>query len=229
MAEGKDRDWVDTISKLLIPIMIFGVGLYFSYQKDKSDRANQQFERESGILKLAASSNEAEKSLGLKIIEILQKKGKLSDDMRQVVDAISKGRPSDASTQAALNILATASKQDAATATQTGTPAKTQPPTVYLQIAREDQRAEAGELRDQLQRLGFTAPGVELVRRGTVNTYVRYFSPDDKLQADKILQVMNEMKFNAEEQNFTRLNQSGTSSGQLEVWIGDKHVAPPEP
>ncbi len=229
MPDGKDRDWVDTISKLLIPVMIFGVGLYFTYQKDKSDRANQQFERESGILKLAASSNDAERALGLKIIEILQEKGKLSDVMRPVVDAISKGRPSDPSTQAARNILATASRQNPATEPHIASPAKNQTPTVYLQIAREDQRAEARELQEKLEGVGFAAPSVELVKPGTTNTYIRYFSPDDKSQADKILEVMNAMKFHTEEQNFTRLNQNNTSSGQLEVWIGDKHVVPSQP
>jgi hypothetical protein len=57
MADEKPaRDWVDTVSKLLIPIMIFAASALFSYQKNKSDADNQQFQRESEVLKLAASS-----------------------------------------------------------------------------------------------------------------------------------------------------------------------------
>ncbi len=215
MPDDKHRDWVDSVSKLLIPVVIFGVGLYFTHQKDKSDSANQQFDRETGILKLAASSNEAERALGLKIIDIQAKQGKFSEEMRPWVEAISQGRPSDASTQAAQSILATAAKQIAPTT-------KNQTLTVYLQIAKEEQRVEAGHLREKLQRAGFAVPGIELVSRGTINTYVRYFSADDKAQADKILGLMKEMGFDVNEQDFTASNQGKLPSGQLEVWIGDK-------
>jgi hypothetical protein len=223
MAEDNQRDWVDTISKLLIPVVIFGAGLIFSVQKDKNDRANQQFERDSGILKLTASSNEAERTLGLKIIKVQVERGKFSEDLVPVVTAISKGRPSDASTQAAQDILATAAR-DPAIGKQVVPTLANQAPSVYLQIARDEQRADAGDLRANLRAAGFAVPGIELVSHGTVNTYIRYFSPDDKPQADKILGLMKNMGFDAAEQDFTASGRGKIPSGQMEVWIGDKQA-----
>jgi hypothetical protein len=138
MADEKSRDWVDTVSKLLIPIVIFAATAWFSNQKDKSDAANQQFQRENEVLKLAASSNDAERTLGLKTIEILQKQGKFSKDMLPVVQAISQGRPSDASTQRAQNILEVA-KLDPAVGNQIASAAKGQAPTIYIQVTRDEQ------------------------------------------------------------------------------------------
>ena len=221
MADDKHRDWVDTVSKLLIPIFIFGAGFIFSVQKDKNDRASQQFERDSGILRLTASSNEAERSLGLKIIKVQVERGKFSEDLVPVVTAISQGRPSDASTQAAQDILATAAK-DPAIGKQVAPTAVDQTPSVYLQIARDEQRADAGDLRTNLQAAGFAVPGTELVGNGTVNTYVRYFSPNDEAQANKVVALMKNMGFEAATQDFTALNRGKIPSGQMEVWIGEK-------
>ncbi len=222
MPDDKHRDWVDTVAKLLIPVVIFGVGIYFTHQKDKNDSANQRFERDSGILKLAASSNQTERALALKIIEIQLKQGRFSPELVPVVQAISQGRPSDASTQAAQSILATAAKQDPTIEKQIAPTTKNQTLKVYLQIAKEEQRVEAGDLRDKLQGAGFAVPGIELVSRGAINTYVRYFSADDKPHADKIRGLMKDMGFDVSEQDFTASNQGKLPSGQLEVWIGDK-------
>ncbi len=222
MENEKRRDWVDTVAKLLIPVVIFAAGFLFSYQKDRNDRANQQFERESGILKLAASSNETERALGLKIIEVEVNQGKFSPEMLPVVQAISQGRPGDSSTQAAQNILVTAAKQDPSIGKQILPTPENRTATVYLQIAREEQRDQATLLRAKLQAAGFTIPGIELVSRGTVNTYVRHFSSGDKPLADKILGLMQQMGFNVAEQDFTASNQGKVPSGQIEVWIGDK-------
>jgi hypothetical protein len=221
MANEKHRDWVDTVSKLLIPVVIFVAGFVFSYQKDRNDRANQRFERESGILKLAASSNEAERVLGLKIIEIQSKRGEFSQEMLPVVQAISQGRPSDASTKAAQSILATA-KQDPVIEQQILATTRNQSPTVYLQITKGEQRSLAGDLQAKLMASGFAVPSIELLSSGPVNTYVRYFSVDDKPQADKILGLMKTMGFEVEEQDFTAPNQNKVASGQMEVWIGEK-------
>lgn len=228
MADNKKRDWVDTVAKLLIPVVIFGASFLFSYQKDKSDRANQQFERESGILKLAASSNEKERALGLKIIEIQVKEGRFSQEMFPVVQVLSQGRPSDPSTQIAQTILASATTQDAELRTHIQPTPENHAGTVYLQIARDDQRGQAGSLRERLLKQGFTVPGIELVAGGTSNTYIRYFSTDDKQLADKILELMKSMGFNVTTQDFTASNQGKIPAGQIEIWIGEKQGSLPQ-
>src|SRR5690242_15636069 len=224
MSNDKHRDWVDTVSKLLIPVVIFVAGFVFSYQKDRNDRTNQQFERDSGILKLTASSNEAERALGLKIIEIELRQHKFSQEMLPVVEAISQGRPSDESTRAAQSILATA-KQDPLIGKQVLPTPGNRTPTVYIQIAKNEQRFLAGDLRDKLIASAFAVPSIELLNRGTINTYVRYFSVEDKPEADKILNLMQNMKFEVQEQDFTAPSNDKVPAGQLEVWIGEKQNA----
>jgi hypothetical protein len=220
MADEKHRDWVDISSKLLIPIVIFAASAWFSYKKDNSDAANQQFQRESEILKLAASSNNSERALGLKTIEILQKQGKFSEEMLPVVQAISQGPPSFSSTQQAENILQIA-KQD-----PTAPPAavtKNQLPTIYIEIARDDQRPDAGELVAKLQSLGYGVPQTELDRPGTQNTYVRFFSAANKERAYQVLQLMKTMGFAVEEQDFSNTEmREKTAPGVLEIWIGHR-------
>lgn len=217
------RDWVDTVSKLLLPVVIFAATAWFSHLRDKSDEANQQFERESAVLKLAASSNDAERRLGLKTIEILQSQGRFSKEMLPVVQAISQGRPSDSATQSAQSILQVAKQDPALSAQIANTAPKNQLPTIYIQITDDQQRADAAELTAKLQAQGFDAPGIELVNPGTQNTYVRYFSAPNKAYADKVLQMMKDMGFKAESQDFSKTSlQEKTTPGVLEVWIGRK-------
>lgn len=220
MADENGRDWVDTVSKLLIPIVIFAAGAWFSYQKDKSDAANQQFQRENEVLRLAASSNEAERTLGLKTIEILQNEGKFSKEMLPVVRALSEGRPTDPATQKAQTIVA---RQDQSSGNPTALGQVNQTPNTFLQITRDDQKPDAAELVGLLQKAGFQVPGIELVSPGTQNTYVRYFSARNKQYADKVQELMKGMGFDVEEQDFsaTPLHDK-TPPGALEVWIGQK-------
>ncbi len=224
MSDERRRDWVDTASKLLIPVVIFVVGLIFSVQKDKNDRANQQFDRESSILKLAASSNQTEKLLGLKIIEIEQKQGKWSPELLPVVQAISQGRPTDTSTQTAQSILNTAAKQNPEFEKQMTANSVNRGAKIFLQVTAEEQKPDASDLRALLQTSGFPVEGVELVSPGTYNNYIRYFSLNDKPQADKVMEIMKGMGFSVEEQDFSQLNQGGNSTGSLEVWIGKRQA-----
>jgi hypothetical protein len=220
--EKKTRDWVDTVSKLLIPIVLFAASGLFSYQKNKSDAANQQFQRESEVLKLAASSNEAERRLGLKTIEILQQQGKFSEEMLPVVQAISQGRPSDSSTQRAQTILEVA-KQDPFLGSQIASTTKDQLPTIYLQITDDAQRADVNDLVSALQGNGFDVPGIELVNPGTQNTYVRRFSERNQPYADQVFQLMKNIGFDVQQQDFSKTNiRDKTPPGVLEIWIGHK-------
>lgn len=222
MADDRFHGTIDTVSKLLIPIVIFVVGSIFSFLNYR----NAQFDRETGILRLAASSNEKERDIGMKIIENLQKQGKFSAEMKPVVEAISQGRPGDPSTQTAQRILDSDKRGSTPVGQQPAVPPKSQIPIVYLQIAKEEQRAEAGELQASLHDIGLEVAGIELVSGGTINTYIRYFANIDKPYADKVLEQMKKMQFEVREQDFTKFNQGKESPGGIEVWIGQKHVPP---
>jgi hypothetical protein len=217
MPDSKSRDWVDVIAKLLIPVVLALGGYIFTERQAADQRARQQLERDSGYIKLLVSDNDRERDLGLKIIDALQKNGDFSPMLVPVVQAVAQGRPSDPATRNAQNILA---KVQAAQPTVGPAPPSSpeQRSRVYIQIAREDQRDDAQKLEQALNSGGYSAPGVELVQTPTRNTYIRYFSPSKKDQAEKVQQIMQQLGIAAAIQNFS--NAQSASSPDLEVWLG---------
>ena len=232
MSDGKERDWVDTASKLLIPVAIFGFGLMFSIQKDRSDRATQQFERDTNYVKLLTSQNEKERVFAIRMIKALRDRGEFPSQLLPAVQALCDGLPSDPVTQEACGIAQSQQPAVEAVRQQEQKSSSTSPPAtstgasgggiVFLQIAREDQRGLAGDLRGKLEAQSFSVPGIQLVPHGTSNTYVRYFSPGDLNEATTALGVLKEMGINGSIQDFTGMGKGKIPAGQLEVWIGDK-------
>ena len=139
-----------------------------------------------------------------------------------MVQAISQGRPGDSSTQRAQTILEVA-KQDPLMGEQIASSTKNQLPTVYIQITKDEQRADVNELVGNLQGLGFDVPDVELVNPGTQNTYVRHFSERNQQYGDQVFQVMKKMGFDVQQQDFSKTPiRDKTPPGVLELWIGHK-------
>jgi len=236
MSNGNGRDWVDTVSKLLIPVAIFGFGLLFSAQKDRSDRQAQQFERDTSYVKLLTSQNEKERVFAIRMIKALKDRGEFPSQLLPAVQALCDGLPSDPVTQEACGI---AQSQQAAADTNKPpepTPGSSQLPTapvaasaggaVFIQVAREDQRALAGDLRGKLETQSFSVPAIQLVPHGTSNTYVRYFSPGDLQKATTVLGLLKEMGITGSVQDFSGMGKGKIPAGQLEVWIGDKVSVP---
>jgi hypothetical protein len=174
------RDWVDTVSKLLIPVAIFAFGLMFSIQKDRSDRAAQQFERDTSYVKLLTSHNEKERVFAIRMIKALQDKGEFPSQLLPAVQALCDGLPSDPVTQEACGIAQTekpvveAAKKPEEKPVSAPVPSPTPGGgTIFIQIAREDQRGLAGDLRGKLQAESFAVQTIQLVPHGTTKpTYV---------------------------------------------------------
>ena len=226
---GKDRDWLDYVGTLLLPVVVAVGGILYTAHNDGLNRTREAIEhseeesrqalaRDSGYVELLASTNDRERDLGIKIIDALSKEHKFSTDLIPVVAAVAGGRPSDPTTQTAARIL-NANVTVAARA-QLAAPATT-PVQVYIQIAREDQRSEAQSLQAALKAAGFGAPGVELVPSGTVNTYVRYFAPNTASVANRVATLMQQQGLAASVQDFTNAT---APLRQIEVWIGSKQT-----
>lgn len=223
MSEKKNRDWLDVTSSLALPVVIAIFGYLYTWHKDRADDAQKRWERDSSYVKFLVSTNEQERNLGLLIITDLQNRGQFSEDLRPVVTAVAAGlRPSDPSRGTAVRILSNASGSSASQASaniNAITPARL----VYIQIGHESQRERAMALQDALRKQGFQTPEIELVAHPTFGTFVRYFVPKTKEQADAINSLMQGMKFTPTVQDFTGGGDSGSDA--LEVWIGDKEPA----
>src|SRR5882724_4971848 len=146
--DRKKRDWVDATSRLLIPILIFVAGAVLTYQKDRGDQASKDFQLESEVLKQVTSKDLDEQNIGLIRLRILQqRKSKIASEIQQVVD--DQNRIKSLSSKNAHDILV----QDIAADTKQNQTAPTaqsnkQAPKVYIQIANENQRADANQLAD---------------------------------------------------------------------------------
>jgi hypothetical protein len=221
--DQRKRDWVDTSSKLLIPILIFAAGAVLSYQKDRSDQANKDFQLESEVLKQATSKDLDEQKIGLIRLRILQKRrSQVATEIQEVVD--DRDKIKDLSSKNARDILV---QNVVAAATQGQTtvppPNSTQVPKVYIQIASESQRPDASRLADKLKSSNFGVEDLDLVAHPTFNNYVRYFSVDGKQSADKVLEAMKDMGFKTEEQDFTgTADKSSSPPLSVEVWLGQR-------
>jgi len=221
MPDKKDRDWIDVTTTLALPIVIAIFGSIYTWHKDKADEAQKRWDRDSTYVKYLISPNQQERTLGLLIITDLQNRKEFSDDLRPVVTAVAAGlRPSDPTRDTAVRILSNLPGSSVSQATA-NVNAVTPQRLVYIQIGHESQRQRAMDLQDALRKQGFQTPDIEVVAHPTFNTYIRYFVPATKAQADQINTLMLGLKFASKVQDFT--NSSGSDS--LEVWIGDKEPA----
>ena len=227
---AQDRDWLDYVGTLLLPAVLAIGGIVYTAHKDTLDSRREQAERaqdearlaldrDSGYVKLLASTNDKERDLGIKIIAALSREHKFSADLVPVVAAVAGGRPSDPATQTAAGILkANPDKVSAAQlAPEAGARAQ-----VYIQIAKEEQRAEAQTLAVTLRGEGFATPGIELVSTPTANTYVRFFARNTVRAADQVDATMRKLGFASAVQDFTA--SSTTPLPQIEVWIGSRQA-----
>jgi hypothetical protein len=128
------------------------------------------------------------------MIKALQDKGEFPSQLLPAVQALCDGLPSDPVTQEACGIAQTQKPVVEAAKKPEEKPLSAPAPspvpgggTIFIQIAREDQRGLAGDLRGKLQAESFAVQTIQLVPHGTTNTYIRYFSTADLNEATTVL------------------------------------------
>jgi hypothetical protein len=221
VAESRDRDWIDISAKLMLPLVLAIIGAIYTVGKDTQAEKQRQWERDSGLMRMLASSNSDERQLGLKIIDVLQNEHEFSDDLKPLVEAIKRdSRPSDPSKKLAETIL----KKDGGSTSPFSSSNKDKRE-VYIQIGHEDQRQRASDLQATLRQAGFSVPDIDLVPHATFETFIRYFDPNGQLEAHKIDAIMKGQGFKPKIQDFTKTDSAGQTA--LEVWFGDREPANP--
>jgi hypothetical protein len=224
MADDGRRDWVDAAAKLLVPLVIFGVGFQYSCQKDKVDRTRQQFDRDAGYVKALASDNEREREVTLAIVDALIEQKEFTPALRSAVAVLAAGKRDEPSTKIAQRVLDRAAETSPALNAQIQQTAQALPIRVYIQIANPDQRKGAETLRSELSSKGFVAPGVELrADESPDNTEIRYFSQGDQEQARSVAGIAQQLGYKTAQVK----DSSGGVKGkapvrQLEVWLGKR-------
>lgn len=99
-------------------------------------------------------------------------------------------------------------------------PNATVTPVVYIQIAREDQRALARTLVEKIAGLGYKAPGVELVESAgkMKNNEIRYFRATDEAAAVVLQNMLKSEGVDVKLAPIFRLS-GQTREGTIELWL----------
>lgn len=184
-AEAQQSELLKLLNKRwrlwVLPLALAAAGaLWWQYQRVRAeaDSARQQMEL---ALEQAARSAELAKAADAARLQAEQSQAALRRLQAQ---------------QAPPPALATAAHQANAQAAVRPEPAKTQlpqpataaqgQPLVYLQFADAAQRPEVEQLRRQLERSNYKAPGAELVSQVPSRHELRYFRPGDEPAAKKL-------------------------------------------
>ncbi|MGH8477052.1 MAG: SPOR domain-containing protein [Methylococcales bacterium] len=96
----------------------------------------------------------------------------------------------------------------------------TLPVQVYIQIAAEEQREKAQQIRNVLQQKGYVAPGIENISGKAdipKNTNVRYFNEEDKSIADAVVSILKEHGISSA--YAYRVSRLKVKPGSLEIWF----------
>jgi hypothetical protein len=243
--------WADSISKIVVPVVLAIFGTIYSCQQADtdqkrlkaqrdSDESRHNFDRDTQLVKMLASSNPDEMKIGMNIILTLAEKNKFTPDLLPAVCSFANDRPGvplTALAQEVLSKLAAQQKNDQAKTACAGSKSqvKTSNPgsstiQVYVQIASEEQREDAQRLQVELGKHGFSAQGIELMSESaaTRNTYVRFFSAGSESEARKVEEVLNNLGYTKPGiQDFSPSTHPPLPS--IEVWIGKSQGRlPPE-
>jgi septal ring factor EnvC (AmiA/AmiB activator) len=105
--------------------------------------------------------------------------------------------------------------------------AATLPPVIYLHVAREDQRAKARLIQDQLRASGYTVPGIEYVGAKAPNhSQLRYFvRTDEGPMLDKVLAQLRALGVDIDSQYIKMTSEAPRAlrPNQFEVWLGQDY------
>jgi hypothetical protein len=211
----EERDWLDYAGILLLPAVIGFGGLWYGWKKDDGEAQRHEWEMDASYVKDLASVNETEQRYGSLMINAVSSKKKFPPDLFKIVIEISKGRPSSPATQGADQFIRSATGAGPTALAPTG--AASSGTRVYFEFAKECQREEANALQAKFPPPAFLPQGVELVPGGTVHTYVRFFDPSTASVARSANQMLTNIGYHAEVQDFSR---EYPGQKQIEIWLG---------
>lgn len=150
------------------------------------------------LLPYLTSDEEKKWRIAIEVTKYLKQNGQLPPELESALEGIVLTPPLPLTATIEFNEKrkAAATVLDAPTTAQQITTQGTLPPRVYIQIAGDDQRAIARALENHLNQNKFLAPGIENASSKASfpdSTEVRYFRPDEKDEAIRLLQLMQQV------------------------------------
>lgn len=185
---------LETIAKFLTPVVIFGVGTYYTWNQDRIEMDQKALDRCINISKDLSSNSEVQKELSIALLT--DQCGKY-----EALRTFAASRLIQTAAQSnSAEVVASAKKAALTLSANTNVAAsveqavKNLPPRIYVQIPDEARRGEAVDLSKRLNlsvidgQPAYSVEGIENVgsARSPSSTQVRYFRNEDAAAAKNI-------------------------------------------
>ncbi len=232
MVEKPGNKWqklpavAEAVSKLLLPLVIAGVGVVFSYIQHRSDVEQRKADRVTSFIKHLASDNIEEKELALRVMNVLIDEGQLPSELGPALIS-SAGNSNKTISQLSQGALTKLARKDSSLE-RTFVQAVQQNPDlalklqarVFIHTSTDSQAVWAKEIGAHLDRNGFTVPEIETVKASPDTTQLRYYRQNEKNEVDEIIKHLRDVGLEKVEVHLNETLASSVRPRTYELWLG---------
>lgn len=222
---------LETIAKFLTPVVVFGVGTYYTWTQDRIEMDQKSLDRCINISKDLSSNSEVQKELSIALLT--DQCGKF-ETLRTF--AVSRLIQTAAQSNSAV-VVESAKKAALTLSANTNVEKSVQqavqnlPPRIYIQVPDDSRRGEANDVSKRLTlnivagQPPYSVEGIENVgpTRSPSSTQVRYFRSEDAAAAKNIADQL--VKLGVEDAKPV-LSAGKAIPFQLEIWFARAVIKP---
>ena len=238
MVEKPGNKWqklpavAEAFSKLLLPLVIAGVGLVFSYIQHRSDVEQRKADRVTSFIKHLASDNVEEKELALRVMNVLIDQGQLPSELGPALisSAANSNKTISQLSQGAITKLArtdsTLEKTFVQAVQQNQDLAEKVQARVFIHASTDVQAKLSEEIAAYLGKNGFTISEIQRVEASASpdTTQIRYFRQNEKNEVDKIIKQLLDFGLKKVEDHFLEGYESSVRPKTYELWFGSSLI-----
>lgn len=206
MSVKSDDKWqrlssmADAASKLLLPLVIAGVGVVFSYFQHRSDVEQRKADRVTSFITHLASDNDEEKELALRVMNVLIDEGQLPPELGPALisSAADTNKTISQLSQGALTKLtrkdSSLEKTFVQAVQQNPEWAQRVQARVIIHVSSKNQSKLVEQRRGILEKNGFSVPEIEIVEKEALpkRSQLRFYRDNETAQAGEIIRLLNE-------------------------------------
>ena len=233
MVEKTGNKWqklpavAEAFSKLLLPLVIAGLGVVFGYIQHRADVEQRKADRVTSFITHLASTNDKEREIAIRVMNVLIEKNQLptelnlalfssADDSNETISQLS---------QAALTSLAktdtSLEKKFAQEVERNPELEKKVQARVFIHInTKLAQEGQFEIIGDYLETKGYIVPEIQKVNVFSKKTQLRYFRENEKKQVDEIIKHLLDLGFAEVDDRIFRKYASSTRPRTYELWLG---------
>ncbi len=232
MVEKPGNKWqklpavAEAFSKLLLPLVIAGVGIVFSYIQHRSDVEQRKADRVTSFIKHLASDNIEEKELALRVMNVLIDQGQLPSELGPALisSAANSNTTISQLSQGALTKLArkdsSLEKSFVQAVQQNPDLAVKVQARVFLHASTVLQMKLSKNIATHLKRNGFAFLEIERVKASPDSTQLRYYRQNEKNEVDKIIKQLLDFGLKQVKARYFKGYENSVRPRTYELWLG---------